>query len=43
MNTKGLDALEALLKDFIVALLAKLDSHIGNLTMISQSPYNIFS
>jgi len=37
MNTKRIDGLEGLLKDFIVALLAKLDSHMGNLTLISQT------
>jgi len=36
INSKGFDAFEALLKDFIVALLAKLDSHMGNITLMSR-------
>jgi len=32
MNFKGLDTLEALPKDFIVALLAKFDSDMGNIS-----------
>jgi len=32
----GSDGLEALLKDLIVAFLAKLDSHMGNLTLLSR-------
>jgi len=35
MKSKGLDALEALPKDFIVALLAKLDSHMRHLSLMS--------
>ena len=42
MYFKGLDALEALVKDFIVALLAKLDSHMGTLTLMSR-PKTTFS
>ena len=37
INSKGLDTLEALPKGFIVALLAKHDSNLGNLTLVSQS------
>jgi len=37
INFKGLDALIALLKDFMVALPAKNGSHICNLTLVSHS------
>jgi len=37
MDSKRLDALEALPKDFIVVLLTKLDSHIDNLALVSRS------
>jgi len=35
INSKGLDAIIALLKDFMVALLAKHGSQLGNLTLVS--------
>ena len=35
--SKGVVALEALPKDFVVALSAKHDSHLGNLTLVSRS------
>jgi len=37
INCKGLDALIALLKGLMVALLAKHGSHLGNLTLVNQS------
>ena len=37
INSKGLDALMALPKGFIVAFPAKHDSHLGNLTLVSRS------
>jgi len=35
INSKGPDTLEALPKGFIVALSAKHNSHLGNLTLVS--------
>ena len=37
INSKGLDALEAFPKGFIIAFSAKHGSHLGNLTLMSQS------
>jgi len=37
ISSKGLVALEALLKGFAVGLPAKHDSHLGNLTLVSRS------
>ena len=36
IDSKGLDALIALLKGFMVALPAKHGSHLGNLTLVSR-------
>ena len=35
INTKGLDVLEPLSNGFMVVVLAKLDLHVDNLTLVS--------